>query len=66
MNRTCYRQGVDHNLYINMCIRDAAYIDISPYRDTFGSNTTFRLYQYIEYHDMSMYRDQNCILIHTD
>ena len=39
------------------------YIDISPYRDILGSDTvsihyryTFKLYQYIEYHDISMYR----------
>ena len=45
------------------------YIDISPYRDTLGGDTvsiyTFKLYRYIEYHDISMYRSVSTFRLYT-
>ena len=50
---------------IPLAIEMQQYIDILPYCNTLGSDTVFKSYQHIEYHDISMYQHQDCILIHT-
>ena len=44
------------------------YIDISPYRDTLGSDIVsihIKLYRYIEYRDISMYHSVSTFRLYT-